>query len=72
MLDQLENLSGATLFSAGCPWSIWKGAIRESLMATILKGGLEAALDEQLALLRVLGDKQGHELVNELVNGLTR
>jgi hypothetical protein len=47
-----------------------KGRYPESLMTAILKGGLEAALDEQLALLRVLGDKRDAELVNELVNGL--
>jgi hypothetical protein len=39
-------------------------------MAAVLKGGLEAVLDEQLALLSVLSDKRDAELVSELVDGL--
>jgi hypothetical protein len=37
-------------------------------MVTILKGGLEA--DEQIALLRVLSDKRGADLIDELIGGL--
>jgi hypothetical protein len=47
-----------------------KGSYPKSLMAAVLKGGLEAVLDEQLALLGVLGDKRDAELVSELVSGL--
>ncbi|MEH2524206.1 MULTISPECIES: DEAD/DEAH box helicase family protein [unclassified Bradyrhizobium] len=42
----------------------------QSLMMALTKGGFEAVLDEQLALLRTLGDKKGSELIVELGNGL--
>jgi hypothetical protein len=41
-----------------------------SLMTAIMSGGFEAVLDEQLSLLRTLGDKKGSELIVELGNGL--
>lgn len=42
----------------------------QALMAALMKGGFEAVLDEQLALLRTLGDKKGTNLIVELGNGL--
>jgi hypothetical protein len=41
-----------------------------ALMMALMKGGFEAVLDEQLALLQTLGDKKGTDLVVELGGGL--
>ena len=47
-----------------------KGRYPESLMSAMLKGGFEAVLDEQIALLRLLGDKHGTQIIDELGGGL--